>query len=88
MHALIGPSPLLGFVQCRVITAPCGCVVPCCVHQQALDDSSDREKFAPLLPAMLQCLAATLNAGDEASAQEAIEMFIEGGCDQLIGLIS
>jgi len=44
---------------------------------QALEDAGDREKFAPMLPAMLQCLAATLNAGDEASAQEAIEMFIE-----------
>jgi hypothetical protein len=46
---------------------------------QALDEPNDREKFSHLIPPMLQCLGATLNAGDEASAQEALEMFIDGG---------
>ena len=30
-----------------------------------------------MLPAMLQTLSATLNGGDEASAQEALESFVE-----------
>eukprot|EP00798_Chlamydomonas_sp_ICE-L_P025737 gene25737-11397_t len=44
---------------------------------QALEEPSDRDKFQHMIPAMLTCLASTLNAQDEASAQEALEMFIE-----------
>ncbi|KAL6755245.1 armadillo-type protein [Haematococcus lacustris] len=44
---------------------------------QALDEPAEREKLSPLIQPMLACLASSLNAGDEASAQEALEMFIE-----------
>ncbi len=45
---------------------------------QALGEPGDRDKFLPLVPPMLACLAATLNAGDEASAREALKMLIDG----------
>jgi hypothetical protein len=44
---------------------------------QALDEPSDRDKFQHLIPAMLGLLGACLNEGDEASAQEGLELFIE-----------
>ena len=44
---------------------------------QALDEPSDRDKFQHLIPAMLGLLGACLNDGDEASAQEGLELFIE-----------
>ena len=49
-----------------------------CHYPQAIDDPSERDKFQGLLQPMLACLGTTLNAGDEASAQEALEMLIEG----------
>jgi len=52
------------------------CVCVC----QAMDEPSERDKFQGLLQPMLACLGTTLNAGDEASAQEALEMLIEGAC--------
>lgn len=55
-------------------------------HVQALEDPSDRDKFSPLIQPMLACLGATLNAGDEASAQEALENFIDGGRGGVQGL--
>eukprot|EP00983_Pelagomonas_calceolata_P104506 1159036-Pelagomonas_calceolata.AAC.4 len=47
-------------------------------HAQAMDEPSERDKFQGLLEPMLACLGTTLNAGDESSAQEALEMLIEG----------
>ncbi|KAF5839603.1 armadillo-type protein [Dunaliella salina] len=44
---------------------------------QAMDEPSERDKFQGLLEPMLACLGTTLNAGDESSAQEALEMLIE-----------
>ncbi|KAK9810031.1 hypothetical protein WJX72_003666 [[Myrmecia] bisecta] len=44
---------------------------------QELEDPADRDKFQPMLPAMLQTIAFALNAGEEVAAQEALEMFIE-----------
>lgn len=44
---------------------------------QALEEPNERDKFQHMIPAMLTCLGSALNKGDEASAQEALEMFIE-----------
>lgn len=44
---------------------------------QALDEPQDRDKFQPMLPAMLNTLGQVLREGDESSAQETLEMFIE-----------
>lgn len=46
---------------------------------QALEEPSDRDKFSPMLPSMLSVLGATLNSGDEASAQEVLAMLIQVG---------
>jgi len=43
-----------------------------------MDEPAHRDQFQGLLPPMLACLSATLNEKDEASAQEALEMLIEG----------
>lgn len=44
---------------------------------QVLDAAADREKFQVHVPAMLATLGSALNAQDEATAQEAVEIFIE-----------
>ncbi len=56
----------------------CRCVLRA---PQAMDEPSERDKFQGLLEPMLACLGTTLNAGDEGSAQEALEMLIEGACE-------
>ena len=43
----------------------------------ALDDHKSRLPFQDMLPAMLDTLGAALTGGDEASAQEALESFVE-----------
>ncbi|WOL08869.1 importin-5 [Canna indica] len=43
----------------------------------ALELASDRDRLADLLPAMMRTLTESLNAGQEASAQEALELLIE-----------
>jgi DNA-binding transcriptional regulator YbjK len=48
--------------------------------KQAVEDPTEREAFAPLLQPMMACLAATLNMGAEASAQDALSTFIEREC--------
>ncbi|PWA98001.1 importin-5 [Artemisia annua] len=44
---------------------------------QCLESSSDRDRFQDLLPGMMQCLTEALNGGNEATAQEALELLIE-----------
>lgn len=44
---------------------------------QNLDEPTDRDKFQHMIPAMLSSIGTSLNEGDEASAQEGLEMFIE-----------
>ncbi|CAA7399284.1 unnamed protein product [Spirodela intermedia] len=44
---------------------------------QCLPSSSDRDRFQDLLPAMMLTLTEALNSGQEATAQEALELLIE-----------
>ncbi|RYR53963.1 hypothetical protein S245_020863 [Arachis hypogaea] len=44
---------------------------------QRLTSSSDRDRFQDLLPLMMQTLTEALNSGQEATAQEALELLIE-----------
>lgn len=44
---------------------------------QCLPSASDRDKFQDLLPAMMRTLTESLNSGQEATAQEALELLIE-----------
>lgn len=49
----------------------------CCAFVDSLENQHDRAKFQDLLPAMLQTLGGALQGGDEASAQDALSMFVE-----------
>ncbi|XP_057956475.1 uncharacterized protein LOC131149758 [Malania oleifera] len=44
---------------------------------QCLENSADRDRFQDLLPAMMRTLMEALNGGQEATAQEALELLIE-----------
>ncbi|XP_028790376.1 importin-5 [Neltuma alba] len=44
---------------------------------QCLSNPSDRDRFQDLLPLMMQTLTEALNCGQEATAQEALELLIE-----------
>ncbi|KAL0390381.1 UNVERIFIED_CONTAM: Importin-5 [Sesamum calycinum] len=44
---------------------------------QCLTSSNDRDRFQDLLPAMMRTLTEALNSGQEATAQEALELLIE-----------
>ncbi|KAK9289466.1 hypothetical protein L1049_007621 [Liquidambar formosana] len=44
---------------------------------QCLPSAADRDRFQDLLPAMMQTLTEALNCGQEATAQEALELLIE-----------
>lgn len=44
---------------------------------QCLSGSADRDRFQDLLPAMMTTLTVALNSGQEATAQEALELLIE-----------
>ncbi|XP_047316709.1 importin-5-like [Impatiens glandulifera] len=44
---------------------------------QCLTNSSDRDRFQDLLPVMMQTMSEALNSGQEATAQEALELLIE-----------
>ncbi|KAF3442233.1 hypothetical protein FNV43_RR16149 [Rhamnella rubrinervis] len=44
---------------------------------QCLTSASDRDRFQDLLPLMMQTLTEALNCGQEATAQEALELLIE-----------
>lgn len=44
---------------------------------QCLTSSNDRDRFQDLLPAMMRTLTESLNSGQEATAQEALELLIE-----------
>ncbi|KAG0487272.1 hypothetical protein HPP92_009367 [Vanilla planifolia] len=44
---------------------------------QWLESTADRERFQDLLPAMMRTLTEALNSGNEATAQEALELLIE-----------
>ncbi|KAL2557151.1 ARM repeat superfamily protein [Forsythia ovata] len=44
---------------------------------QCLSSSNDRDRFQDLLPSMMTTLTEALNCGQEATAQEALELFIE-----------
>jgi hypothetical protein len=44
---------------------------------QCLPTNSDRDKMQDLLPAMMRALTDCLNSGQEASAQEALELLVE-----------
>nr|GLL31765.1 importin-5-like [Ipomoea trifida]GMD14898.1 importin-5-like [Ipomoea batatas]GMD18000.1 importin-5-like [Ipomoea batatas]GMD19387.1 importin-5-like [Ipomoea batatas]GMD20739.1 importin-5-like [Ipomoea batatas] len=44
---------------------------------QCLSSSTDRDRFQDLLPAMMKTLTEALNCGQEATAQEALELLIE-----------
>ena len=50
-----------------------------CSFISSLEKKQERDKFQDLLPAMLNCLGNALSTGDEATAQETLEMFIEIG---------
>jgi importin-5 len=44
---------------------------------QCLSTNSDQDKMQDLLPAMMRALTDCLNSGQEASAQEALELLVE-----------
>lgn len=44
---------------------------------QCLPSAADRDKFQDLLPLMMQTLTEALNCGQEATAQEALELLVE-----------
>ncbi|XP_073040413.1 uncharacterized protein [Primulina eburnea] len=44
---------------------------------QCLTSSTDRDRFQDLLPSMMRTLTEALNSGQEATAQEALELLIE-----------
>ena len=44
---------------------------------QELEDAGERDRFQSTIPAQLGVIWGTLQAGDEAAAQEALELFIE-----------
>lgn len=44
---------------------------------QCLESAADRERFQDLLPAMMRTLTEALNSGNEATAQEALELLID-----------
>ncbi|KAJ6713495.1 IMPORTIN-5-LIKE [Salix purpurea] len=44
---------------------------------QCLNNSSERDRFQDLLPSMIRTLTEALNNGNEATAQEALELLIE-----------
>ncbi|KAL3850383.1 hypothetical protein ACJIZ3_012265 [Penstemon smallii] len=44
---------------------------------QCLTSSNDRDRFQDLLPSMMKTLTEALNSGQEATAQEALELLIE-----------
>ncbi|KAK4780071.1 hypothetical protein SAY87_016177 [Trapa incisa] len=44
---------------------------------QCLSNSSDRDRFQDLLPTMMHTLTQALNSGQEATAQEALELLID-----------
>lgn len=44
---------------------------------QCLTDSSDRDRFQDLLPAMMMTLTEALNSGQEVTAKEALELLID-----------
>ncbi|KAL6567131.1 hypothetical protein OROMI_015535 [Orobanche minor] len=44
---------------------------------QCLSSSNDRDRFQDLLPSMMRTLTESLNSGQEATAQEALELLIE-----------
>nr|XP_029123663.1 importin-5 isoform X2 [Elaeis guineensis] len=44
---------------------------------QCLPSAADRDRFGDLLPAMMRTLTESLNSGQEATAQEALELLIE-----------
>lgn len=44
---------------------------------QALEEQAERDRFTSMINPMLSCLGRALQAGDEASAQEALEVLIE-----------
>ncbi|KAL6511136.1 hypothetical protein OROGR_022260 [Orobanche gracilis] len=44
---------------------------------QCLSSSNDRDRFQDLLPSMMKTLTESLNSGQEATAQEALELLIE-----------
>ena len=54
-----------------------GTITPRLLAAQELDDPAAREKFQPLIPGMLGSVVQIISAGDESSAQDALEMFIE-----------
>ncbi|CAN8300728.1 unnamed protein product [Cochlearia groenlandica] len=44
---------------------------------QCLSNSAERDRFQDVLPAMIRTLTESLNNGNEATAQDALELFIE-----------
>lgn len=53
--------------------------IPYTINTQAMPNNTQREPFQPLIPAMLATVAHALNANEEESAQEAVELLIEVG---------
>lgn len=60
------------------------CVFFSLMLPQAMPNNAQREPFQPLIPAMLDTVAQALNANEEETAQDAVELLIEvccvGGC--------
>jgi len=50
-----------------------------CSFISSIEKKQERDKFQDLVPSMLGCLGTALSSGDEATAQETLEMFIEIG---------
>ena len=47
------------------------------MRAQAMPNNAQREPFQPLIPAMLDTVAQALNANEEETAQDAVELLIE-----------
>ena len=72
LHGILGQCLQAGEMSVRLAS-----LRACCCFVESLENPADRAKFQDLLPAMLQTLGGALQGNDEASAQEALGMFVE-----------
>ena len=72
LHPLLGQLLSVGLIDVRVaaLRATASFV-------QALEEPAHRDQFQGLIPAMVSTLMDALKAGDEAAAQEALDMLVE-----------
>ena len=63
---------------CRVRLVSCEDALPIpMLLDQELEEPAERDKFQSTIPQQLTVIWNTLQAGDEGTAQEALELFIE-----------